>query len=205
MISHIPARMSPALREGIITASVTREYPHVIASTGNTSCPSGRPLAPTGIGTGGNHRSHCASSPGRYSRRSAGSGGRNNGRNSRTRSLRMVNECVQPIRSAITVAGILGCSASNTRTCGSTLSTSDPRGPRSREGGTSARNAARTVLRANPNRRAISLIDTPSARCSRRTSAHSSSLITPPASTEGVSPNPSLEGQSQRVVDTGGL
>ena len=70
---------------------------------------------------------------------------------------------------------------------------SDPRGPRSREGGTSARNAARTVFRANPNRRAISLIDTPSARCSRRTSAHSSNVITPPASTEGVSPNPSLE------------
>jgi len=33
--------MSPALRDGIITASVTREYPHVIASTGNTSCPPG--------------------------------------------------------------------------------------------------------------------------------------------------------------------
>lgn len=72
MISHIPARMSPALREGIITASVTREYPHVIASTGSTRAP----LAPTGIGTGGNHRSHWASSPGAYSRRSVGSGGR---------------------------------------------------------------------------------------------------------------------------------
>ena len=36
MISHIPARMSPALRDGIITASVTRECPHVIARTGNT-------------------------------------------------------------------------------------------------------------------------------------------------------------------------
>jgi hypothetical protein len=38
MTSHIPARMSPARRDGIITASVTRECPHVIASTGNTRC-----------------------------------------------------------------------------------------------------------------------------------------------------------------------
>jgi hypothetical protein len=48
MISHIPARMSPALRDGIITASVTRECPQVIASTCNTrSCPE-----PTGTATG---------------------------------------------------------------------------------------------------------------------------------------------------------
>lgn len=33
---HIPARMSPALRLGIITAPVNREYPQVIASTGRT-------------------------------------------------------------------------------------------------------------------------------------------------------------------------
>jgi hypothetical protein len=38
MTSHIPAKMSPARRDGIITASVTRECPHVIASTGNTRC-----------------------------------------------------------------------------------------------------------------------------------------------------------------------
>jgi hypothetical protein len=59
--------------------------------------------------------------------------------------LRMVNECVQPIRSAITVAGIRGNSASNARTCGSTASTSDPRGPRSREGGASARDRKSVV------------------------------------------------------------
>ena len=39
-------------------------------------------------------------------------------------------------------------------------------------------NAARTVLRATPNRRAISLIGTPSARCSRRISAQFSTLNT---------------------------
>lgn len=86
------------------------------------------------------------------------------------------------------VAGIRGNCASSARICGSTSSTSDPRGPRSRDGGPSARSAARTVLRANPNRRAISLIETPSARCSRRISAHSSSAITPPASRRGSVP-----------------
>jgi len=42
---HIPARMSPACRDGIIVAHRNRENPSVITSTGNTrSCP-----APTGI------------------------------------------------------------------------------------------------------------------------------------------------------------
>ena len=125
--SHIPARMSPALREGIIIASVIREYPQVIASTGRIrSAP-----PPTGIATGGNHRSHCAICPGAYSTRSAGSSGTNNGRSSRTRSFRTVNDRPQPIRSAITVAGIRGNCASSDRISGSISSTSEPRGPRS--------------------------------------------------------------------------
>lgn len=41
-------------------------------------------------------------------------------------------------------------------------------GVRSRFGGRSDPNAARTVLRATPSRRQISLMGTPSARCSRR-------------------------------------
>ena len=43
-----------------------------------------------------------------------------------------------------------------------------------------AANAARTVFRATPIRRAISLIGNCSARCSRRISAQSSIVITPP-------------------------
>ena len=199
-ICHIPAKMSPAFLDGIITAEVIREYPHVIASTGSTRS---RP-PPTGTAAGGNHKSHCATSPGAYSTRSAGSGGTNSGRSSRTRSFKTVIDRVQPIRSAITVAGIRGNSASSARICGSTSSTSDPRGPRSREGGPDARNAARTVLRASPSRRAISLIETPSARCSRRTSAHSSSAITPPASRRGSVPSRrqrvSLNASSTRPV-----
>jgi hypothetical protein len=41
-------------------------------------------------------------------------------------------------------------------------------------GGTSERRAARTVLRATPLRRVTSLVDSPSALCSRRISAQSS-------------------------------
>jgi hypothetical protein len=41
-------------------------------------------------------------------------------------------------------------------------------------GGTSERSAARIVLRANPVRRASSLIDTPRTKCSRRSSAQRS-------------------------------
>ena len=51
--AHIPARMSPAVREGIIVAETNRENASVITSTGNWAC---CPL-PSGIGVFGNHRS----------------------------------------------------------------------------------------------------------------------------------------------------
>jgi hypothetical protein len=44
--------------------------------------------------------------------------------------LSTVNERVQPIRSAITVAGIIGQAASSSRMRGSTASTIDPRAVR---------------------------------------------------------------------------
>jgi hypothetical protein len=92
--------------------------------------------------------------------------------------LSVVSECAQPIRCAITVAGIRGNSTSSARTRASTPSANLGRGARSYLGGRSDANAERTVFRAIPNRRAISLIDTPSARCNRRISAQSSTLIT---------------------------
>jgi hypothetical protein len=63
-MAHIPARMSPPRRLGIMTAPVIREYPQVIASTGSTRCRPTCPPAPTGTGRGGNHRSHWATWPG---------------------------------------------------------------------------------------------------------------------------------------------
>lgn len=58
--------------------------------------------------------------------------------NSRNRSLSTVNDRCQPIRSAITVAGIDGVSASNTRICGSTASTIEPFAARRYDGGSAA-------------------------------------------------------------------
>ncbi|BCJ68016.1 hypothetical protein GCM10009779_17240 [Polymorphospora rubra] len=58
--------------------------------------------------------------------RCAGSGDMNNGRNCRTRSFSTVNDRVQPIRSAITVAGIVGHSRNNTLIRGSTVPTIEP-------------------------------------------------------------------------------
>jgi hypothetical protein len=58
--AHMPDRMSPACRDGIIVAAVNRENANVITSTGNTRSWPG----PTAIRGAGNHRSHCVSWPG---------------------------------------------------------------------------------------------------------------------------------------------
>jgi len=65
------------------------------------------------------------------------------------------------------------------RIAGSNSSTRDPAGTRTYRGGTSAANAARTVLRANPNRRAMAFTAIPSDRCRHRISVHSSIMIIP--------------------------
>jgi hypothetical protein len=124
---HIAASRSPACQEGSITAERSREYVAVITSTGRIAdwpCP-------TGIGVSGNHRSHWVAWPGSWTSRSAGSTPAYSGRIARTRSLRIVIEWVQPIRSAITVAGIRGNACSSARICGSTASTNEPLGARS--------------------------------------------------------------------------
>ena len=94
-------------RVGIIRPSMNRECAHVITSTGNSV------LVPSssGIFLGGNHRSHCAASPGSHVNRSDGSTGRCSGRSRRTLSRNHVIDPVQPTRSAITVAGMSGCVA----------------------------------------------------------------------------------------------
>ena len=81
---------------------------------------------------------------------------------------------VHPSRSAITVAGIVGHTRSNSRIRGSTASTTDPAGRRTYLGGPSLANADFTVFLLTLSTRAIPLIDMPSARCSRRISAQSS-------------------------------
>jgi len=81
---------------------------------------------------------------------------------------------LHPTRSAITVAGIVGTNSSCARIAASNASTADPPGLRSYFGGPSEAIAARTVFRETPNVLAIILIGNPSARCSRRISAQSS-------------------------------
>jgi hypothetical protein len=57
------------VRVGIIRAVMNREYAAVITSTGSSrDVPSS-----SGIRRGGNHKSHCAASPGSQTSRSAGS------------------------------------------------------------------------------------------------------------------------------------
>jgi hypothetical protein len=93
----------------------------------------------------------------------------------------------QPIRSAITVAGIVGNACNNSRIRGSYPSTTDPAGAREYRGGPSLAKARFTVFREIPTTRAISEIDNASARRSRRTSAQSSTPNTRflPGSTPG--------------------
>ena len=90
-----------------------------------------------------------------------------------------VSPLSQPIRSAITVAGIVGYAFSSSRIRGSAASTIDPAGLRSYFGGRSLAIAARTVFREIPIIRAIALTGTCSARCSLRISAQSSTESTP--------------------------
>ena len=100
------------------------------------------------------------------------------GRSSATRALNVRIEYRHSIRSAITVAGIVGQACSNSRIRGSTASTTEPRDFRRYAGGWSAANAFLTVFFEHPTTRAITLIGIRSARCSRRISAQSSTLNT---------------------------
>jgi hypothetical protein len=142
--------------------------------TGRRTCPD-----PTGTCTGGNHTSFCAISPAAYAVRLAGSGGRYAGRSSRTRSFSTVSPRSHPIRSAITVAGIAGCSFSSSRIRGSNASTHDPALLRSYLGGPSLASADRTVFPGIPSIRAIALTGSPAARCNLLISAQSSTDNTP--------------------------
>jgi len=128
---------------GIICPTMNRECAAVITMTGNNV------LEPSssGIFLGGNHRSHCAASPGSQVNRSEGSTGVCSGRNLRTLSRNHVIEPVQPTRSAITVAGISGVSLSSWRTSGSNGVNDVGTAGRSYFGGRSEATARATVDR----------------------------------------------------------
>ena len=141
----------------------------------------------SGILRGGNHKSHCAASPGAQVIRSAGSIGRCSGRSRFTLSLNHRIEPVQPTRSASTVAGMSGTSSSSARTRGSNTVNDVGPGFRSYRGGASEFTALITVVREIPSRSAIRAFGTPSA-ASLLISAQSSKVITLQSSSAHFSP-----------------
>ena len=181
---HEPSSRSSVLRVGIIRPVMNRECAAVITNTGSSrAVPSSN-----GILRGGNHRSHCAASPGSQLSRSAGSIRRCSGRSRLTFSRNHVIEPVHPTRSAITVAGISGSAASSARTRASNAAKDDSAGDRTYRGGESDPTALTTVVREIPNRRAIAAFGTPSA-ASLRISAQSSKVITLQSSSVHFSPS----------------
>jgi hypothetical protein len=162
---------------------MNRECAAVITSTGNNL------LLPSssGILRGGNHRSHCAASPAAQAIRSAGSTGRCSGRSRLTFSLNHLIEPVHPTRSAKTVAGMSGTSASNARTCGSNSVNDVGPGERTYFGGASEFSALMTVVREIPSRAAMRAFGTPSA-ANLLISAQSSKVITLQSSSAHFSP-----------------
>ena len=158
----------------------------------------------------GNHRSHWATSPAAYAVREAGSGGRYTGRSSRTRSLSTVNRPGP--------ADPLGDHRGRHRRPGrqqlpdarlDRIHDRPAAQRRSYRGGPVAASARFTVFFEHPITLAIALIGIPSARCSRRISAQSSTPNTslPPRlgssqGPRGVSFQASIGGQFSRVVDT---
>ncbi len=137
-------------RVGIIRPTMNRECAAVITRTGSNAV---EPSS-SGILFGGNHRSHCAASPGSQVNRSAGSTGRCSGRSRRTLSRNHVIDPVQPTRSAITVAGMSGVLASSCRTSGSNGVNDVDTAARSYFGGRSEANARSTVDLPIPRSRA---------------------------------------------------
>ena len=160
---------------------MNRECAAVITMTGSSVF---EPSS-SGIFFGGNHRSHCAASPGNQVSRSEGSTGRCSGRSRRTWSRNQVIDPVQPTRSAITVAGMSGVVLSNARTSGSNGSNEVGTGGRSYFGGRSEANARSTVDLPIPRSRATCRCGTPSAT-SRRIKAQSSTEITHPICLGGL-------------------
>ena len=173
MRSHIAKTRSSVCRVGIIRPTMNREYAAVITMTGNSILvPSSR-----GIFFGGNHRSHCATSPGGQVIRSAGSIGRCSGRSRRTLSRNQVIDPVQPTRSAITVAGMSGVDFNSCCTAASNGVNDVDVDVRSYFGGPSEATALMTVVREIPSLLAICAFGTPSP-ASRRINAQSSKVIT---------------------------
>ena len=141
------------MRVGIIRPE---HEPRVRGTSSPAPAATCRDPSSSGILRGGNHRSHCAASPAAHVSRSAGSIGRCSGRRPRfTLSRNHRIDPVHPTRSASTVAGMSGVSASSARTRGSNSVNDVGAGVRSYFGGPVRGTALITVVREIPNLLAI--------------------------------------------------
>jgi hypothetical protein len=111
--------------------------------------------------------------------RSVGSTPRYCGRKPATFNRNTDADRVHPIRSAITVEGIVGNSANSARISPSNTSTALPRGAREYFGGDSDASVISAVRLAIPSLVAIALVLVPSLLRRRRFSAQLSTVITP--------------------------
>lgn len=160
---------------------MNREHDATITSTGNTTGP-----ACVITGVAGNKRLHYGWSPAANDNRSAGSFGSCSGRSNATFFRNHDTDPDQPTRSAITVAGIAGNSASSCRTRTSNSSHADGTAGLEYDGRPSKANAFLTVSRAIPRCSAIALADSPKLPCRCRISPHSFTVITQPICLGGL-------------------
>ena len=119
---HIPASRSPVVRDGSNTAAMNPEYAATMVSTGGAA-QHPPPPARSWAGT----TDHTARSPQAGTRSGRpGPTARTTAATQRPCARSTDADRVHPIRSAITVAGIVGVFDSNARICGSNASTADP-------------------------------------------------------------------------------
>jgi hypothetical protein len=145
-----------------------------MTSTGSVA----RVPSSSGIRFGGNHKSHCAASPGDHNRRSAGSTRQCSGFSRATFSRNHDDDPDHPTRSAITDAGMSGNSASSAATRSANgVNDVTSAGGREYFGGPLDATALATVFREISSRLAICVCGTPSA-ASLRINAQSSKVIT---------------------------
>ena len=126
-------------RQHLVCRHLTAEQPHAPSATMSPeSCYQLSRLAlPPSATRHGNQRSHWIWNPGRCTSRSAGSGTLYSGRISATFARNKDGDPNQPTRSANVEAGIVGVTASNTRTWAANASKLDPLGSRSAPADTS--------------------------------------------------------------------
>jgi hypothetical protein len=171
--SHDPSRRSGVLRVGIIRPSMNRECAAVITSTGSIV----REPSSSKILRGGNHRSHCATSPADHDNRSAGSIGRCSARTRLTLSRNHRIEGRDLVGAAEVCTGTVTDVVHAVRVSGAGVAGRDAGHAGNGAGRAGRVDRVTTVVLEIPNFRAMLAFGTPSAD-SLLINAQSSTVIT---------------------------